>query len=165
MKKAAVDSIPRQAVLKPAHAVYRLQNQRYSIGDRVVMVKDSGSVPLSAKGVVIGINARALDVVWDDSFMSGSTLGDRFVTRPDRSTGITLTSIAFQVFSVSGSNDRISLLCESQQPSSGHFNELAGTPTIASECWTASWCHSVATALVSVGVTSKQWVGCFVCDE
>ena len=80
MKKARVDGIPRQAVLKPAHAVYRLQNQKFDIGDRVVMVKDSGSVPLSIKGVVIGINAKTLDVVWDVSFMSGSTLGDRFVT-------------------------------------------------------------------------------------
>ena len=78
MKKAKVDGVPRQAVLKPAHAVYRLQNQRFDIGDRVVMVKDSGSVPLSFKGVVIGINVKALDVVWDASFMSGSTLGERF---------------------------------------------------------------------------------------
>jgi len=72
-----VKSIPRQAVLKPAHAIYRLQNQRFDIGDRVVMVKDSGSVPLSIKGVIIGINAKTLDVVWDVSFMSGSTLGNR----------------------------------------------------------------------------------------
>ena len=77
MKKVIVNAVPRQAVLKPAHAVYRLQNQRFDIGDRVVMVKDSGSVPLSIKGVVIGINVRTLDVVWDVSFMSGSTLGNR----------------------------------------------------------------------------------------
>jgi len=82
MKKVVVNSIPRQAVLKPAHAVYRLQNQQFNIGDRVVMVKDSGSVPLSIKGVVIGINAKTLDVVWDVSLMSGSTLGDRYVTYP-----------------------------------------------------------------------------------
>ena len=42
------------------------------------MVKDSGSVPLSIKGVVIGINAKTLDVVWDVSFLSGSTLGNRY---------------------------------------------------------------------------------------
>jgi hypothetical protein len=82
MKKVIVNGIPRQAVLKPAHAVYRLQNQRFDIGDRVVMVKDSGSVPLSIKGVVIGINAKTLDVVWDVSFMSGSTLGNRCVADP-----------------------------------------------------------------------------------
>jgi 5'-3' exoribonuclease 1 len=45
----------------------------------VVMVQDSGSVPLSIKGVVIGINAKSMDVVWDVSFMAGSTLGDRCV--------------------------------------------------------------------------------------
>jgi len=78
MKKVIVNGIPRQAVLKPAHAVYRLQNQRFDVGDRVAMVKDSGSVPLSIKGVVIGINAKTLDVVWDVSFMSGSTLGNRY---------------------------------------------------------------------------------------
>ena len=78
MKKVIVNGIPRQAVLKPTHAVYRLQNQRFDVGDRVVMVKDSGSVPLSIKGVVIGINAKTLDVVWDVSFMSGSTLGNRY---------------------------------------------------------------------------------------
>ncbi|KAF9778851.1 exonuclease II [Thelephora terrestris] len=77
MKKVIVNGIPRQAVLKPAHAIYRLQNQQFEIGDRIAMVKDSGSVPLSIKGVVIGINAKTLDVVWDVSFMSGSTLGDR----------------------------------------------------------------------------------------
>jgi 5'-3' exoribonuclease 1 len=87
MKKVIVNGIPRQAVLKPAHAIYRLQNQWFDIGDRVVMVKDSGSVPLSIKGVVVGINAKTLDVVWDVSFMSGLTLGDRCVTHPNCSTG------------------------------------------------------------------------------
>lgn len=97
MKKIIVNGIPRQAVLKPAHAVYRLQNQRFEIGDRVAMVKDSGSVPLSIKGVVIGINAKTLDVVWDVSFMSGSTLGNRFATHPIVPLGIA-DSRQFQVF-------------------------------------------------------------------
>jgi hypothetical protein len=66
-------------VLKPAHAVYRLQNQHFALGDRVTMVQDSGGVPLSAKGVVIGLNAKSMDVVWDVPFMSGGTLSDRFV--------------------------------------------------------------------------------------
>lgn len=43
------------------------------------MVRDSGSVPLAVKGVVVGINAKSLDVVWDAPFMAGSTLGDRYV--------------------------------------------------------------------------------------
>lgn len=41
------------------------------------MVQDSGGVALSAKGVVIGLNAKSMDVVWDNMFMSGTTLGDR----------------------------------------------------------------------------------------
>ncbi|KAG6873483.1 hypothetical protein C0995_015186 [Termitomyces sp. Mi166 len=77
IKKAIVKGIPRQAVLKPAHAVYRLQNQAFALGDRVTMVQDSGSVPLSVKGVVIGLNSKSMDVVWDVPFMSGVTLGDR----------------------------------------------------------------------------------------
>ncbi|KAJ3572931.1 hypothetical protein NP233_g2767 [Leucocoprinus birnbaumii] len=76
-KKVIVKGIPRQAVLKPAHAVYRLQNQKFDIGDRVTMVRDSGAVPLSVKGVVIGLNTKTMDVLWDVPFMSGVTLGDR----------------------------------------------------------------------------------------
>jgi len=41
------------------------------------MVQDSGGVPLSVKGVVVGLNAKSMDVVWDVPFMSGVTLGDR----------------------------------------------------------------------------------------
>jgi 5'-3' exoribonuclease 1 len=79
IKKAIVKGIPRQAVPKPSHAVYRLQNQLFALGDRVTMVRDSSGVPLSVKGVVIGLNARSMDVVWDFPFMSGITLGDRSV--------------------------------------------------------------------------------------
>lgn len=79
IKKAIVKGIPRQAVLKPSHAIYRLQNQAFALGDRVTMVQDSGGVPLSVKGVVIGLNAKSMDVVWDVPFMSGITMGDRCV--------------------------------------------------------------------------------------
>jgi 5'-3' exoribonuclease 1 len=78
IKKAIVKNIPRRAVLKPAHAVYRLQNQRFDLGDRVTMVQDTGGVPLSAKGVVIGLNNKSMDIVWDVPFMSGTSLGDRY---------------------------------------------------------------------------------------
>jgi 5'-3' exoribonuclease 1 len=79
LKKAIVKGIPRQAVLKPSHVAYRLQNQHFAIGDRVTMVQDSGGVPLSVKGVVVGLNAKSMDVVWDVPFMSGITLGNRSV--------------------------------------------------------------------------------------
>ncbi|KIK92027.1 hypothetical protein PAXRUDRAFT_148190 [Paxillus rubicundulus Ve08.2h10] len=77
IKKAVVKNIPRHAVLKPAHSIYRLQNQHFALGDRVTMVQDSGGVPLSIKGVVIGINSKTIDVIWDVPFMSGVTLADR----------------------------------------------------------------------------------------
>lgn len=79
IRKAIVKGIPRQAVLKPEHAMYRLQNQRFGLGDRVIMVQDSGGVPLCAKGVVIGLNVNSMDVVWDVPFLSGTDLGGRSV--------------------------------------------------------------------------------------
>ena len=77
IKKALVKGIPRQAVLKPSHAMYRLQHQKFALGDRVTMVQDSGGVPLSVKGVVIGLNNKTMDVLWDVPFLSGTTLGGR----------------------------------------------------------------------------------------
>ncbi|KAK7056414.1 exonuclease II Exo2 [Paramarasmius palmivorus] len=77
IKKAIVKGIPRQAVLKPSDAIYRLQGQQFALGDRVTMVKDSGGVPLAAKGTVIGLDVKSMDVVWDIPFMSGGTLGNR----------------------------------------------------------------------------------------
>lgn len=77
IKKAIVKSIPRKAVLKPNHAQYRLQTQRFDLGDRVTMVQDTGTVPLGARGVVIGLNSKTMDVIWDTPFLSGTTLGDR----------------------------------------------------------------------------------------
>ena len=35
------------------------------------------------KGVVIGMNAKTMDVIWDVPFMSGTTLGDRYVCSID----------------------------------------------------------------------------------
>ncbi|CAG8482069.1 11267_t:CDS:10 [Paraglomus occultum] len=76
-KKIVVKNIPRQALLKPSHAANRLQDQVFRLGDRVVHVQDSGSAPIAAKGVVIGIDNNNIDVVFDVSFISGTTLGDR----------------------------------------------------------------------------------------
>lgn len=81
IKRASVQGIPRQAVLKPSHAIYRLMGQEFRLGDRVVMVQDSasGGVPLGLKGVVVGISSKDIDVVWDRPFMGGETLGGRSV--------------------------------------------------------------------------------------
>lgn len=101
VKEATVDGVPRHAVLKPAHAEYRLQHQQFAIGDRVVMAKDSGSVPLATRGVVIGINVKTLDVVWDALFTSGSTLGNKFVFHLGHLVD-TLINSAFQMLSTPG---------------------------------------------------------------
>ncbi|KAF8754092.1 hypothetical protein RHS01_06453 [Rhizoctonia solani] len=77
MKRVMVQGVPRQALLKPDHAVHRLQNQKFSLGDRVVMVQNTGGVPLAAKGVVVGLLPTFLDVVWDVPFINGTTLNGR----------------------------------------------------------------------------------------
>ncbi|KAK6523888.1 hypothetical protein TWF281_001854 [Arthrobotrys megalospora] len=76
-----IRGVPRRALLKPSDAEHRLHNQKFHLGDRIVYVQDSGKVPIATKGTVVGITKTArttlLDVVFDVSFMSGSTLGDR----------------------------------------------------------------------------------------
>ncbi|KAG6144492.1 hypothetical protein E4U28_001986 [Claviceps purpurea] len=73
--------VPRAAILKPCDAELVLGNQAFALGDRVTFAADSGKVPLATSGTVAGISRTAtallLDVVWDTTFMSGSTLGDR----------------------------------------------------------------------------------------
>lgn len=64
-------------MFKPAHITSRLQGQQFDLGDRVVMVQDSGGVPLCAKGVVVGLVEKMIDVVWDNAFIGGTTLGGR----------------------------------------------------------------------------------------
>ncbi|QRV74976.1 5'-3' exoribonuclease [Ceratobasidium sp. AG-Ba] len=76
-KRVMVQGVPRQALLKPDHAVYRLQNQKFALGDRVVMVQNTGGVPLAAKGVVIGLTPTLLDVIWDIPFINGGKLNGR----------------------------------------------------------------------------------------
>ncbi|BDD58769.1 hypothetical protein MPDQ_001297 [Monascus purpureus] len=73
--------VPRSALLKPSDAEQRLGNQKFSLGDRVVYAQDSGKVPIATRGTVVGITRTPrtilLDIVFDVSFMSGTTLGDR----------------------------------------------------------------------------------------
>ncbi|PGH12408.1 hypothetical protein AJ80_06715 [Polytolypa hystricis UAMH7299] len=73
--------VPRNALLKPADAEHRLGNQKFGLGDRVVYAQDSGKVPIATRGTVVGLTrtsrALLLDIVFDVSFMSGTTLGDR----------------------------------------------------------------------------------------
>jgi 5'-3' exoribonuclease 1 len=73
--------VPRNGLLKPSDAQWRLQNQRFGLGDRVIYVADSGKVPIASKGTVVGLTQTIretwLDIVFDVSFMSGTSLGDR----------------------------------------------------------------------------------------
>ncbi|TWU72265.1 hypothetical protein ED733_002064 [Metarhizium rileyi] len=73
--------VPRAAILKPADAELVLGNQNFSLGDRVTFAASAGKVPIATRGTVAGISRTAtallLDVVWDTSFMSGTTLGER----------------------------------------------------------------------------------------
>jgi len=87
--------VPRNALLKPSDAEHRLGNQRFDLGDRVVYVQDSGRVPIATRGTVVGVSRTArttlLDVVFDVTFMSGTTLGDR--CSPFRGSTIPITSV------------------------------------------------------------------------
>lgn len=77
LKQAAITGIPRQGLLHPAHSANRLRDQRFVIGDRVVMVAENTGVPLSAKGTVVGIQSGLVDVVFDVQFIGGTSLSDR----------------------------------------------------------------------------------------
>ena len=89
-----IKGVPRSALLKPADAESRLGNQSFSIGDRIVYVQDSGRVPIATRGTVVGLTrtprTTLLDVVFDVTFMSGTTLGDR--CSPFRGSTVPFTS-------------------------------------------------------------------------
>lgn len=74
-------NLPRHSILKPSDAEQRLGNQRFTLGDRLVYAQDSGKVPVGLTGTVVGIDTTQrvplLDVVFDQPFMSGSTIGER----------------------------------------------------------------------------------------
>jgi 5'-3' exoribonuclease 1 len=76
-----IGGVPRNGLLKPSDAQWRLGNQRFALGDRIIYVADSGKVPIASKGTVVGLTQTTretwLDVVFDVSFMSGTSLGDR----------------------------------------------------------------------------------------
>jgi 5'-3' exoribonuclease 1 len=76
-----MNGLPRSALLKPSDAAHRLGVQRFTLGDRIIYCADSGKVPIATKGTVVGLTQTTretwLDVVFDVSFMSGTTLGDR----------------------------------------------------------------------------------------
>ncbi|KAG2352419.1 hypothetical protein BDR07DRAFT_1313796 [Suillus spraguei] len=52
------------------------------------MAQDSGGVPLSAKGVVVGLNTKSMGVVWDVSFMSWGQVSGTLLQLLTRCTGV-----------------------------------------------------------------------------
>ena len=90
-----VKSVPRNALLKPSDAEHRLGNQHFSLGDRVVYAQDSGRVPIATRGTVVGMTRTPrtvlLDVVFDVTFMSGTSLGDR--CSPFRGSTVPVSSV------------------------------------------------------------------------
>jgi len=79
-----IKGVPRSGLLKPSDAEQRLGHQHFALGDRVTYVQDSGKVPIGVRGTIVGISrtatAKLLDVVFDKTFLSGTTLGDRCPT-------------------------------------------------------------------------------------
>ena len=80
-KQLKISNVPRNALLRPSDAEHRLGRQKFAIGDRIVYVQDSGRVPIASRGTVVGKTRSArssfLDVVFDVSFLGGSTLDGR----------------------------------------------------------------------------------------
>ena len=90
-----IKGVPRNALLKPSDAEHRLGNQRFSLGDRLVYAQDSGRVPIATRGTVIGLTrtprTTLLDVVFDVTFMSGTSLGER--CSPFRGSTVPISSV------------------------------------------------------------------------
>ncbi|KAL9129497.1 MAG: hypothetical protein Q9217_002057 [Psora testacea] len=90
-----IKGAPRNALLKPSDAEQRLSHQRFSLGDRVVYVQDSGRVPIATRGTVVGKTRTSrttlLDVLFDVTFMSGTSLEDR--CSPFRGSTVPLHSV------------------------------------------------------------------------
>ncbi|KAI8458093.1 hypothetical protein BY996DRAFT_6430324 [Phakopsora pachyrhizi] len=68
MQQAIIKNIPRNAILKPAHAIERLRG--------VTMVSDSGMVPISARGTVLSITDKMVEVVFDGPFIGRTSLNN-----------------------------------------------------------------------------------------
>jgi 5'-3' exoribonuclease 1 len=54
-----------------------LSHQVFELGDRIISCVDEGSVPVAAKGTVIGIHGLYLEILFDKMFMGGNDLGGR----------------------------------------------------------------------------------------
>ncbi|CAH7672268.1 hypothetical protein PPACK8108_LOCUS7076 [Phakopsora pachyrhizi] len=76
MQQAIIKNIPGNTILKPAHAIERLRGQKFLLGNRVTMVSDSGMVPISARGTVLSITDKMVEVVFDGPFIGRTSLNN-----------------------------------------------------------------------------------------
>lgn len=80
-KNQRIKGVPRKGLLKPSDTEHRLGHQRFALGDRVVYVQDSGRVPIATLGTVVGMmqtpRTTLLDILFDVTFMSGTSLDNR----------------------------------------------------------------------------------------
>ena len=77
--------VPREAVLNPRDSLTLLRSQKFSLGDRVIYVQDSGKVPLFSRGTVVGYTTLganlSIQVLFDHEIIAGNTFGGRLRTK------------------------------------------------------------------------------------
>lgn len=80
-----VKGVPKDAVINPSTSYSVLQNQRFTVGDRVIYVQDSGKVPKLSKGTVVAITAlgskTSLSVIFDYPLVTGNTMDGKLKTK------------------------------------------------------------------------------------
>ncbi len=88
-------SVARGALLKPSEVEHVLGNQKFILGDRAVYAQDSGRVPIFTRGTVVGTSVSKrttfLDILFDETFMSGTNLGGRCSAQ--RGSTVPITSV------------------------------------------------------------------------
>ena len=77
--------VPREAILNARESVALLRSQKFSLGDRVIYVQDSGKVPLFSRGTVVGYTTLgtnlSIQVLFDHEIVAGNTFGGRLRTK------------------------------------------------------------------------------------
>ncbi|KAI9217115.1 XRN 5'-3' exonuclease N-terminus-domain-containing protein, partial [Blastocladiella britannica] len=72
-----IKQIPPAFALKPEFASLVLKEQKFELGDRVVSVSDHRNIPLCALGYVVGMEGNWIEVMFDETFVGGTTLNGR----------------------------------------------------------------------------------------
>ncbi len=81
VKTTKMNGVPRNTLMRPQDAEHRLGNQKFSLATVSCMLPRLARCRCAVRGTVVGISrtptAKLLDVVFDITFMSGTTLGQR----------------------------------------------------------------------------------------